>query len=203
MEEGWRKRRKRENAREPLIFFDNARSFSHAVLLSTLNPSLFAFFTLSPPSMAASAVTMRRSSAAFARHPAASAGNAQQRSAVIAAAPARRLRLPKSAVAAAAAGDSARGFGGGASAAPSTRAAPMSASGGSSDDGSAAANKQLAETRAALREALDELAAMSAKAEVSGVSFFRSFFLSFSFSVPAGALSHPSQSTQFDVSMSQ
>ena len=69
--------------------------------------------------------------------------------------------------AAAAGGSSARGFGG-ASAAPaassSKRAAATKGSNSATDDNNAA--KQLAETRAALREALDELAAMSAKAEV-------------------------------------
>ena len=86
----------------------------------------------------------------------------------------RRLRLAKCAVVVVAAGDSNRGFGG-ASAAPSKRATVSKSGSSGSEDISAA--KQLAETRAALREALDELAAMSAKAEVSKT--FLSCFLFF------------------------
>jgi len=83
-------------------------------------------------------------------------------------------------VGAAAAGDSARGFGGGSPAASSSsskRAASASKVGKETES----TTKQLNETRAALREALDELAAMSAKAEVN-------FFLILLLSLPSSWL---------------
>lgn len=122
--------------------------------------------------MAASAAAMRRSPATVPRLQVTSAGNAVRAPAPAAPFTSRRRPSSKSAAAvavAAAGGDSSRGFGG-ASAAPaaSKRAAPSKS--GSNGDETAA--KQLAETRAALREALDELAAMSAKAEVRKANEF-------------------------------
>lgn len=123
--------------------------------------------------MAASAAAMRRSPATISRLQEKSAGNVQRAPAPAAPFTRRRCPLAKCAAVAVVAGNSAKGFGGTSAApAPSKRAASPK-SGLSGDD---TAVKQLAETRAALREALDELAAMSAKAEVQRESFLF-FFL--------------------------
>ena len=201
-------KRERERTHEPLIFFVSRLTASGAP--ATLN-SLGRFQDHPSPPMAASAASMRRSHTAIARHPAPSTGNERRCAAAPLAAAssfAGRRRLAKCAVGvfvAAAAGGSARGFGG-ASAAPaassSKRAAATKGGSSGSDDSNAA--KQLAETRAALREALDELAAMSAKAEVEQKkkSLFPGCQL---LALLSGLLElfHPAASTQLDARVSR
>ena len=156
-------KRKKENLRSSFFPFDPHRP-RRTSEEKNRSRAVYAFPSPSYP-MADSAAAMRRSLTSVPRHQVASAGNTRATLA-----PARRRSLAKCAVAvgvgAAAAGDSARGFGGGSPAASSSsskRAASASKVGKETES----TTKQLNETRAALREALDELAAMSAKAEVN------------------------------------